>query len=89
MLRPNQLERHVKGFANRRRIQIMLLLDQTPDLSLVEIAEKLKANFKTIAEHTHRLQTAGLIKKGIKSNIVAHRLTERGRTILDFLKKLE
>ena len=42
------LERIVKGFSNHRRIEIMHLLSRAPELSLSEIAEALKINFKTI-----------------------------------------
>ncbi len=89
MLSTSQLERRVKGFSSHRRIQIMVLLDSEPGLSLLDIAEKTKTNFKTVAEHTRRLRLAGMITKKYKGNMVAHKLSSRGQTVLKFLRTLE
>jgi DNA-binding transcriptional ArsR family regulator len=84
-----QLERIVKGFANHRRIQILELLKKEPELSVFEIAEKLKINLKTASEHIRRLTIAGLILKRSEGNLVRHKLTGRGEAILKFLRILE
>ncbi|MFA5173083.1 MAG: winged helix-turn-helix domain-containing protein [Candidatus Paceibacterota bacterium] len=85
----NKLERIAKGFANHRRIEIMFLLESTPELSVFEIADKLKINFKTASEHIKRLTIAGLIIKRYEGNNVRHKLTEKGKSILKFLRILE
>jgi predicted transcriptional regulator len=72
---PKQLERYYKGVANHRRIEILLLLAKNNGMTLIEISETLKCNFKTIAEHTRRLYQAGLIKKEYKGNFVIHTLS--------------
>ncbi|MDP2637648.1 MAG: hypothetical protein Q8P26_01140, partial [Candidatus Levybacteria bacterium] len=56
-----QMERHLKGMANHYRIAILLLIAGNKKITLQTIVEKLKANEKTIGEHTRRLVTAGLI----------------------------
>ncbi len=89
MLTSRQLEQRVKGFASHRRIEIMALLKQAPDLSLLEIADKLKMNFKTASAHTHRLAAASLITKSVKSRITKHKLSRRGQIILGFLRNME
>lgn len=89
MLTPRRLERHAKGIANQRRITILLLLDNHPTLSLYEISDRLKMNFKTGADHTRRLVSAGLIKKRRKGSHIEHSLTPRGKVILEFLRTLE
>ena len=89
MLSLRRLERHMKGAASRRRIAILLLLETKPGLSLLEIAEQLKWNIKTTAEHVRRLALAGLISKGHHTSFVPHKLTPRGRQVLQFLRKLE
>ena len=89
MLSTTQLERRVKGFSSHRRIQIMLLLDNEPGISLLDIAEKTKTNFKTAAEHTRRLRLAGMITKKYRGNMIAHKLSPRGQTVLRFLRTLE
>ena len=84
-----QLERIVRGFSNHRRIEILRLLEKYPELSVVEISEKLKVNLKTIAEHVRRLTLAGLIMKRSLGPSVRHRLTKRGKSVLNFLRTLE
>ncbi|TSC57960.1 MAG: Uncharacterized protein Greene041679_202 [Parcubacteria group bacterium Greene0416_79] len=83
------LERMVKGFANHRRIEMLLLLQKTPELSVDEIANLLKINFKTASEHLRRLAIAGLVLKRNEGNSVRHKLTDRAQTILKFLRILE
>ena len=83
------MERIVKGFANHRRIQIAMLLEETPELSVMEITDTLRINFKTASEHIRRLAIAGLLMKRNEGNAVRHALTSRGRTILKFLRTLE
>lgn len=83
------LERLVRGFSNHRRIEIMELLDKHPELSVAGIANKLKINFKTASEHIRRLAIAGIVLKRNDANEVRHRLTDRGLSILKFLRTLE
>lgn len=79
----------MKGVANHRRISILLLLERNPGLSLLDIAELLKWNFKTTADHVRRLATAGLVSKGRHTGSVPHKLTKRGQVVLKFLRTLE
>ncbi|MBI4261923.1 winged helix-turn-helix transcriptional regulator [Candidatus Uhrbacteria bacterium] len=83
------LERLVRGFANHRRIEILVLLEKVPELSVIEIAEKLRINMKTASEHTRRLAIAGLVLKRSDNAHVRHKLTERAAIILKFLRTLE
>ena len=89
MQKPRQLERVMKGIANHRRIEVCVLLDKNPELSLVEIAEILKINVKTASEHVRRLAIAGMVMKRHDGNYVRHALTERGKIILKFLRILD
>lgn len=84
-----QLERVVKGFANHRRIEMLHLLAESPELSVDEVATALKINFKTASEHIRRLAIAGLVLKRSDGNSVRHKLTTRAETILKFLRILE
>ena len=83
---PRNLERYFKGVANHRRIQILMLVAKVPDLSLIDITERVKGNMKTIAEHTRRLVIAGLIEKRYAGRDLQHRLTPYGRIFYDFIK---
>ncbi|MBI2047576.1 MAG: winged helix-turn-helix transcriptional regulator [Parcubacteria group bacterium] len=84
-----QLERLTKGFANHRRIEILELLKNSPELSVEEIAERLRINFKTASEHVRRLAIAGLVLKRSEGNYVRHKITLNAKTILKFLRILE
>ncbi len=85
----HHLERIVRGFSNHRRIEILELLEKHPELSVAQIAERLKINFKTASEHIRRLAIAGLLIKRSDGNNVRHKLTSRGISILKFLRILE
>lgn len=89
MQKPRQLERIVRGFSNHRRIEIMALLGKTPQLSVHDVAEILKINFKTASDHIRRLAIAGLVMKRNEGASVRHALTVRGKSILIFLRTLE
>ena len=67
----------------------MELLARNPELSVFEISDKLKINFKTGSEHIRRLAIAGLVMKRHEGSKVRHALTEVGKDILKFLRILE
>lgn len=80
-----QLERHFKGMANHRRIDILDVVANNSGISVEEIARKLKCNFKTISEHTRRLAAAGLIDKKYQGRTVAHSLSPYGKIFHKFI----
>ena len=84
-----KLERVVKGFANHRRIEILMLLEKEPELSVTEIAERLNINLKTASEHIRRLAIPGLVLKRNQGNAVRHAPSIVGASILKFLRTLE
>lgn len=81
-----QLERHFKGVANHRRLDILMVVAGNEGITLEEIAGLLRANFKTISEHTRRLAQAGLIQKSYRGRAVAHTLSPYGRTFHNFIR---
>ena len=48
---PRKLERHFKGVANHRRIEILLFIARKPGIILDDILIELKGNQKTFSEH--------------------------------------
>ena len=84
-----KLERIVKGFANHRRLQILELLKNEPELSVDEITDKLKIGYMNASDHIRKLAIAGLVMKRNDGPNVRHKLTPRGITITEFCKKLE
>jgi len=84
-----QLERHLKGVANHRRIDILLLIAGSNGISLESIASALDCNFKTISEHTRRLYHAGLINKKYLGRNVIHTLSPYGRILTRLIKTFQ
>ena len=84
-----EYERIVRGFSNHRRIAILTLLAKSPELSVDEVAKRLKINFKTASDHIRRLAVAGLVLKRSEGASVRHKLTRRAEGILKFLRTLE
>ena len=84
-----ELERIVKGFANHRRLQILELLDKIPEMSVQEISEKVKSDIKNISAHVNKMAIAGLVMKRSEGNMVRHKLTARGKSILQFVRIIE
>ncbi len=89
MLVPKELERVMKGCANHRRIQILLLLRKEPELTLDQISTSLDIDFRVASEHIRRLATGELVLKRYAGRYVHHALTSRAKNILTFLGKLE
>ena len=81
-----QLERHFKGMANHRRIEILKLVARNEGISLDGIANDLKCNIKTISEHTRKLVQAGLLNKSYSGRVVCHSLSPYGRIFYEFIK---
>ena len=84
---PEQLERHFKGVANHRRIEVLLLVSRENNISLNEIAKVLKCNFKTLSEHIRKLVWAGLLnKKRTGDGTVRHSLSPYGKKFIKFIE---
>ncbi|HUT34270.1 MAG TPA: winged helix-turn-helix domain-containing protein [Planctomycetota bacterium] len=84
-----KLERIVKGFANHRRIQMMKLLEQRPELTLREVCRVLRIGNQAGSEHMRKLALAGLVAKRHQERWVRHRLTPRAEAVLSFLNTLD
>ena len=84
-----QMERHLKGVANHRRIEILLLIADRNNVTLEEIITTLNANEKTVGEHTRRLTQAGLVDKQHRGRFVEHTLSPYGKLFVRFLKSFQ
>ena len=80
-----QLERHFKGVANHRRIDILFLIHKNEGITLDKISKHLNCNIKTISEHTRRLVQAGLVNKKYLKNNVKHSLSPYGLKMIKLL----
>ena len=90
MKNSKQIEKHVKGIANHRRIDILLLIAKSQGITLDDIAKTLDCNFKTISGHTLKLVNSGLVDKNYNGRSIFHSVSPYGkifvRFILDFKK---
>ena len=84
-----QMERHLKGMANHYRIEILFLIAQSDGATLEDIVNALRANEKTIGEHTRRLHQAGLINKKYRGKFVEHTLSPYGKLFVRFLRSFQ
>src|SRR3989344_5922377 len=84
-----KIERVVKGFANHRRLQILELLKEEPELSVDDIAEKHRIGYENASDHIRKMAIAGLVLKRSDGPFVRHTLSPRGENILAFCKKLQ
>ena len=83
-----RMERIVKGFANHRRLEILDLLRKEPELTLEQIAERMRMGYMNASDHVRRMAIAGLVMKRNEGPRVRHKLTSRAESILAFCKKL-
>lgn len=89
MLPSKKLERIIKGISNHNRIDILKTLENYPYITLEDAAAKLALNYKTASAHIKILENSGLIRKQHHKINVRHSLTQKGKTILKFLRILE
>lgn len=89
MLKKRAVEQIVRSFANHRRIQILDLLEITPELSVGEIADRLKIDIRLASIHIKKLLIAGLIMKRSDGKKIRHKLTRRGLFVLTFIRTLD
>lgn len=84
-----RLERVIKGFANHNRLQILDLLSRQPELSVMNISERLKIGYENASDHVRKMTVAGLLLKRNDGPAVRHKLTSRAEAILVFCKRLQ
>lgn len=83
------IEKIIKAFANKRRIEMLKLLHNQPELSVEHISANLKMEYKITAAHLSKLSIGGLIIKRYMGHTVLHKLTSRGEKVLKFVRILE
>lgn len=81
-----QLERHFKGVANHRRIDILRLVARAENISLENIAKSINCDIKNACQHTQKLVQAGLLNKKYFGRMVGHSLSPYGKKIIAFMK---
>ena len=83
---PKQMEKHSKGIANHRRIEILFLIAQHGGISVDMLSLRTRCNMKTISSHILRLENAGLVRKRNVGRTVSHELSPYGKIVYKFLE---
>jgi DNA-binding transcriptional ArsR family regulator len=68
-----------KAMGNAYRMEMLLVLDKNPNITLDQLTELVGGDFKNNSFHTRKLARAGLVKKTYKGASVQHRLSEYGK----------
>ena len=89
MKNSKQIEKHLKGIANHRRIDILLLISDSRALTVDDIAKNLNCNFKTISGHTLKLVSAGLVDKNYSGRAILHSLSPYGKILANFINEFK
>ncbi len=84
----NQLDYIVKGFANKRRIDIIFLLEKYPELSVSDIAKHFNISYTAVSNHLLKMMSRGIVMKRNDKSEVRHALTNKGKAIANFLSKI-
>lgn len=79
----------MKGVANHNRINIIKTLEDYPYITLEGVVNKLNLNYKTTSAHVKILELSGLVIRQHHKINVRLSLTQKGKTILKFLRMLE
>ena len=88
MKKSKQLERHLKGLANHRRLDILVFVKKFPGATLDGIAAKIDCHLANVSIHTHKLVKAGLLDKKYVGREVSHVLSPYGEKFLSFLETI-
>jgi len=80
-----QIEKHIKGIANHRRIDILFLISHSRGMTLDKISEVLNCNYKTVSGHTLKLVSTGLVDKSYYGSSVMHSLSPYGKIFVKFI----
>ena len=89
MKNSKQIEKHIKGIANHRRIDIILLIAKNPGLAVEDISKSLDCNFKTVSGHTLKLVQSGLVDKNYSGRAISHSLSPYGRIFVRFIENFK
>lgn len=65
-----------KAVANEKRVKILRLLLKEKELSVEEIAQRLKIGYKTVSSHLQRLINVNLVKRYQKGLFVFYSINE-------------
>lgn len=84
----NELERHFRAVANRRRLEILQILQRQAPLPLYQIAAKIGLSVKTTNKHLNQLLHTGFVTKSRQGLFVIYRLEDEAKPLVTKLLNL-
>lgn len=84
-----KLENIFKGVADHRRLGILCLLKERPNLSTEDITESFNLNYHTGARHVRRLVRSGLVFTKREGSSTLHFLSPLGEAMLHFAQNVK
>lgn len=88
-MKEKELEKTLKALANRRRIAILYILKNHKELTVGNIAEKIKISFKATSKHLSILLSVDVVEKEQRSAQsfykISSDLNEPARRIISLL----
>lgn len=86
------LEKLYKAVANKRRLALLQILSRHRDLSVMDLADKIKLTFRSTSKHLQVLAGEGLVEPIRSGTYVAYRISSNlapaQRRLLEFTLKL-
>lgn len=87
-LRAKELESILKGVSHHRRVEMLFVLLDKPNLTLNDLSEKTDTDPRNTSQHVFKMVHAGLIKKRTFGYTVEHSLTKLGEEVAKHIKRL-
>ena len=84
-----KLERFFNAISSRKRIEVLNILLEKPNLSLGDITKRINTEKQNASLHTYKLLHQGLIAKRKHGTKVEHILTKRGKRVISFIKEID
>lgn len=90
-MQPKQLDKLLRGVANKKRLEIVaLLLDGRPR-AVSDIAGDISLSFKSTSKHLHRMEGVGLLDRAQVGSTVQYRLVRPPggpvRALIEFVRR--
>jgi DNA-binding transcriptional ArsR family regulator len=82
------LEIYFKAVANKKRVRILILINEIAGLNVEEISRKIKIKYQTAANHIQILERVGFIYKRYEDLEVLHTIAPRGKNFLKFFEDI-
>ena len=86
-MKNSELEKYFRVLANRRRIEILLLLSDRGPICVNDLASAIKLSFKSTHKHLYQLLYMGFLEKERRGTLVFYNLSDDLNSLHKYLLK--